>query len=58
MLAGRLHHAQDGAPLLRHADSALGGPTSVNGNMNSSNFGQVVGAASPRLMQAAVKLIF
>ena len=34
------------------------GPTSVNGNMNSSTFGQVVGAASPRLMQAAVKLIF
>jgi hypothetical protein len=34
------------------------GPTSVNGNMNSSTFGEVVGAASPRLMQAAVKLIF
>ena len=34
------------------------GPTSVNGNMNSSTFGQVVGAAPPRLMQAAVKLIF
>jgi hypothetical protein len=26
--------------------------------MNSKNFGQVVGAGSPRLMQAAVKLIF
>jgi hypothetical protein len=34
------------------------GPTSVNGNMNSSTFGQVGGAAPPRLMQAAVKLIF
>jgi hypothetical protein len=34
------------------------GPTSVNGNMNSSTFGQVIGAAPPRLMQAAVKLIF
>jgi Carboxypeptidase regulatory-like domain len=34
------------------------GPTSVNGNMNSSTFGQVVGAGSPRLMQAAVKLVF
>ncbi len=34
------------------------GPTSVNGNMNSSTFGQVVGAASPRLLQAAIKLIY
>jgi hypothetical protein len=34
------------------------GPAAVNGNMNSSNFGQVVGAGSPRLAQAAVRLIF
>jgi hypothetical protein len=34
------------------------GPASVNGNINSSTFGQVVSAAAPRLMQAAVKLIF
>jgi hypothetical protein len=34
------------------------GSGSVDGNMNSSNFGQVVGAGSPRLLQAAVKLIF
>ena len=34
------------------------GPTSVNGNINSSSFGQVVSAASPRLMQVAVKFIF
>jgi hypothetical protein len=34
------------------------GPTSVNGNMNSSTFGQVVSASSPRLLQVAVKLIF
>ena len=34
------------------------GPASVNGNMNSSTFGPDVGAASPRLVQAAVKLIF
>ncbi len=34
------------------------GPTAVNGNMNSSTFGQVVGAGSPRLLQAAVKLVF
>jgi hypothetical protein len=34
------------------------GPTSVDGNINGSTFGQVVSAASPRLMQAAIKLIF
>jgi hypothetical protein len=34
------------------------GPTSVNGNINSSSFGQVVSAASPRLMQVAVKFTF
>jgi hypothetical protein len=34
------------------------GPSSVNGNMNSSTFGQVVGAASPRLMQGAIKFLF
>jgi hypothetical protein len=34
------------------------GPSSVNGNINSSSFGQVVSAAAPRLMQVAVKLIF
>jgi hypothetical protein len=34
------------------------GPASVNGNINSSTFGEVVSAASPRLMQAAVKFIF
>ncbi len=34
------------------------GPSSVNGNMNSSTFGQVVGAASPRLMQCALKFLF
>jgi hypothetical protein len=34
------------------------GPASVNGNINSSTFGQVVSAAAPRLMQAAIKFIF
>jgi hypothetical protein len=34
------------------------GPASVNGNINSSSFGQVVTAAPPRLMQAAAKFIF
>jgi carboxypeptidase family protein len=34
------------------------GPASVNGNINSSSFGEVVSAAPPRLMQAAVKITF
>lgn len=34
------------------------GPASVNGNINSSTFGQVVSAAAPRLMQAAIKFNF
>jgi hypothetical protein len=34
------------------------GPNAVNGNINSSSFGQVVSTASPRLMQAAIKFIF
>lgn len=34
------------------------GPASVNGTINSSSFGQVVSAASPRLMQAAIKFNF
>jgi hypothetical protein len=34
------------------------GPASVDGNISSSSFGDVVSAAAPRLMQAAVKFIF
>jgi hypothetical protein len=34
------------------------GPAAVNGNRDSNLFGQVVQAASPRLMQAAVKFAF
>jgi hypothetical protein len=34
------------------------GPAAVNGNINGSTFGHVVSAASPRLMQAAVKFAF
>jgi hypothetical protein len=34
------------------------GAASVNGNISSSYFGDVVSAAAPRLMQAAVKFIF
>jgi hypothetical protein len=34
------------------------GPTSVDGNILGSSFGQVVSAAPPRLMQAAIKFTF
>jgi hypothetical protein len=34
------------------------GPAAVNGNINSPLFGQVVNAAPPRLVQAALKLVF
>lgn len=34
------------------------GPSSVDGEITSSAFGQVVSAAAPRLVQAGVKLAF
>jgi hypothetical protein len=34
------------------------GPTSVNGRVNDPNFGNVVSAAAPRLVQVAVKFHF
>jgi len=34
------------------------GPNAVDGNLQSSTFGHVVGAAPPRLLQAAVKISF
>jgi len=34
------------------------GPAAVNGNISSANFGEVVGAAAPRLMQLAAKFSF
>lgn len=34
------------------------GPASVDGEVNDANFGRVVSAAAPRLMQAAIKLHF
>jgi hypothetical protein len=34
------------------------GPAAVNGNIGSSNFGQIVSAAAPRLVQLAAKLSF
>jgi Carboxypeptidase regulatory-like domain/TonB dependent receptor len=46
----------EGFNLFNHAQ--FYGPASVNGNINSSSFGEVVSAAPARLMQAAVKFIF
>jgi hypothetical protein len=46
----------EGFNIFNHAQ--FYGPASVNGNINSSTFGQVVSAASPRLMQAAIKFMF
>jgi hypothetical protein len=34
------------------------GPAAINGNISSANFGQVVSAAPPRLVQLAAKLFF
>ena len=34
------------------------GPGSVDGNIGSSTFGNVISAAPPRIMQAALKFIF
>jgi hypothetical protein len=42
--------------LFNHAQ--FDGPASVDGNINSSSFGQVVSAAAPRLLQAAIKFNF
>jgi hypothetical protein len=46
----------EGFNIFNHAQ--FYGPNSVDGNINSSSFGEIVGAAAPRLMQAAVKFIF
>jgi hypothetical protein len=34
------------------------GPAAVNGNIGSSNFGQIASAAAPRLVQLAMKFCF
>ncbi|HXY14418.1 MAG TPA: carboxypeptidase regulatory-like domain-containing protein [Terriglobales bacterium] len=34
------------------------GPAAVNGNISSANFGEVISAAAPRLMQCAAKFYF
>ena len=34
------------------------GPAAVNGNISSADFGQVVSAAPPRLLQLAAKFLF
>jgi len=42
--------------VLNHAQ--FFGPQSVDGNIASATFGQVVSAAAPRLVQAAIKFVF
>ena len=44
------------AGIMSHAQ--FYGPAAVNGNISSANFGQVVSAASPRLVQLAAKFFF
>jgi hypothetical protein len=34
------------------------GPVAVNGNISSANFGEIVSAAPPRLVQLAGKFVF
>jgi hypothetical protein len=34
------------------------GPSSVDGNISSATFGNVVSAAAPRLLQIALKMVF
>ena len=46
----------EGFNIFNHAQ--FYGPAAVNGNISSPNFGQVVSAASPRLLQLAAKLYF
>ena len=51
-----LQFRMEGFNVFNHAQ--FYGPSSVNGNIDSPTFGQVVSAASPRLMQAAIKFVF
>ena len=51
-----LQFRMEGFNVFNHAQ--FFGPQAVDGNINSATFGQVVNAASPRLMQAAVKFAF
>ncbi|MGB9490406.1 MAG: carboxypeptidase regulatory-like domain-containing protein [Terriglobales bacterium] len=46
----------EGFNVLNH--SQFYGPAAVNGNISSANFGQIVNAASPRLVQLAGKFVF
>ncbi len=46
----------EGFNIFNHAQ--FYGPASVNGNINSASFGQVVSAAPPLLMQVAIKFNF
>lgn len=51
-----LEFRMEGFNLFNHAQ--FFGAASVNGNISSTGFGQIVSAQPPRLMQAAVKFLF
>ncbi len=51
-----LEFRMEGFNVFNHAQ--FYGPAAVNGNISSANFGQVVNAASPRLVQLAAKFFF
>jgi hypothetical protein len=46
----------EGFNIFNHAQ--FFGPQSVDGNIDSSNFGQVVSANAPRLVQLGAKFLF
>lgn len=46
----------DGFNVFNHAQ--FYGPQSVDGNINDATFGHVAGAAPPRILQLALKIIF
>jgi hypothetical protein len=54
--AKSLQFRLEGFNIFNHAQ--FFGPQSVDGNIGSTNFGQVVSAASPRLVQLAAKFFF
>jgi hypothetical protein len=51
-----LEFRMEGFNVFNHAQ--FYGPASVDGNIDSATFGDVVNSAQPRLMQAAVKFVF
>ncbi|MGB8013610.1 MAG: carboxypeptidase regulatory-like domain-containing protein [Terriglobales bacterium] len=54
--ARSLEFRLEGFNVFNHAQ--FYGPAAVNGNISSADFGQIVGAAPPRLVQLAAKFVF